>query len=307
MEVSEEEEADDIVRFELPDCKIPALEIVDKNKKLMPDQFIMALGNSEGAGVIPCIKGRTGGIGIYWVEIDAPVTHGNSGGPVLLDGGKTVIGVVTKYEHTLGDHTTLPGSSSTGIRRLCIRPERVGKWRRVPVEQIVKEAETIKRIDTDTGILKSLIEFHLYYETGYQLFSAQYTKPKAYVMTDSELAANIAQHLKDLESGLKEDKTKFNAAKDYWFRATGVSGDARNQALAKELKAAQRKVRNHVALFADAMAALYEVGINDVAGKDYCPYDRKLYKESAKEREKVVDLLRKHFAEEVRQFDFDAS
>ncbi|AOX15781.1 Do family serine endopeptidase [Kozakia baliensis] len=81
-----------------PNGKLPFIELGDSDN-VQPGEWVVAVGNPFGlggtvtAGIVSA-RGRNLGAGPYddFLQIDAPINHGNSGGPLFSQDGK-VIGV----------------------------------------------------------------------------------------------------------------------------------------------------------------------------------------------------------------------
>ena len=81
----------DIVRLKVDaDVGLKIAESLDINES------IVALGNSQGAGVISPLPGKINGIGPDRIEITSEIVGGNSGGPILNE-DMEVCGIATYY------------------------------------------------------------------------------------------------------------------------------------------------------------------------------------------------------------------
>lgn len=305
VEVSDDEEEGDILRFELTDSDIPALEILENSDKLLPGQKIVALGNSGGQGVIPVLKGKTAGIGRYVVEVDAPFVHGNSGGPVIWENTNIVIGIATRHTDRSGGDTllgfqALPGSVSSGVRRLCVRPEKIEKWKRVSLDRIYRESQVVEQIYKDNQILKDLMNFHLN-ASGKYLYSIQYSQPVNYLFSTSKMAGSLVQEIKNLESNLALIKRELEAITN---PKNGVPPAQEQSERAQ--KQAQLRARHVFGDFVAAVDRFYGADVIGSSPQGYCVFNRKMFEEVAKDRLDVIDNINKHFAEEIRRFNLDS-
>lgn len=70
----------------------------DISKDAQPGDDVITPGNSEGGEVMLNTGGKVKGIGPVKIEIDNPIYHGNSGGPVFHPKSGKVLGVVTEAE-----------------------------------------------------------------------------------------------------------------------------------------------------------------------------------------------------------------
>ena len=68
----------------------------DISKDVQPGDDVITPGNSQGGEVMLNTPGKVLGIGPVRVEIDNPIYHGNSGGPVFHPKSGKVLGVVTE-------------------------------------------------------------------------------------------------------------------------------------------------------------------------------------------------------------------
>jgi S1-C subfamily serine protease len=68
----------------------------DISKAVQTGDEVVTPGNSEGGEVMLNTGGKILGIGPQKVEIDNPIYHGNSGGPIFLTKSNQVVGVVTE-------------------------------------------------------------------------------------------------------------------------------------------------------------------------------------------------------------------
>lgn len=88
------------VQGSFQDIGIKPLEFFESTfKETKAGDMVVCLGNGLGNGVITETKGTITAYGTPRLEIDCPVVHGNSGGPVIhLESGK-VVGLVTEAEN----------------------------------------------------------------------------------------------------------------------------------------------------------------------------------------------------------------
>lgn len=158
MEISDVESAADIVRFPLP-ANVPASLVVPAADQNIAGtgQQIVVLGNSAAGGVVPVLEGSVLAVGPLWVEYDAESVKGNSGGPIILQGTNTVVGMVTRY--MLPDLKNDVGQAYTRfdqLRRVGIRPDKVPKWRTISLSTFQGETRALEEIQKGTAVLAAM-------------------------------------------------------------------------------------------------------------------------------------------------------
>lgn len=97
----------DIAVLKVSGKNLPALSLADSNGISAGDHVVaigspLGLENSVSDGIVSGF--REDGKGRNWLQTSAPVSHGNSGGPLLTMDGK-VVGVVT-WKATEGENRT---------------------------------------------------------------------------------------------------------------------------------------------------------------------------------------------------------
>jgi hypothetical protein len=73
-----------------------------------------------------------------------------------------VIGIVTRYDLPQ-DHGEDPGynfSNFRGIRRLCLRPNMIEKWRHTSLTRFAAEPKILEKIRLETNFLNSILSVH---------------------------------------------------------------------------------------------------------------------------------------------------
>ena len=113
----------------LPKTAVP-LEINNNIDKLPLNTPISAYGNSLGETIVTIASGKMIGVGPSRIEIDADIVPGNSGGPVLNQKTKLVIGVSTYLKYVMPMKSTQGtrfGSNlmKTAIRRFALRIDNI--------------------------------------------------------------------------------------------------------------------------------------------------------------------------------------
>jgi hypothetical protein len=122
---------------------------------------VIAYGNSLGGEVITSLNGTILGLGTDRMEISCAIVPGNSGGPVLLEQTKKVIGISTYLTNGRGD-IWARGTKFDQVRRFALRPEKVTKWRRMLY----------------TSLMSSTVELNAFHRDTLSLAAACYLNPK---------------------------------------------------------------------------------------------------------------------------------
>jgi S1-C subfamily serine protease len=87
----------DLALLSIQDAGYSYLEMCpDVSKAVQPGDEVITPGNSEGGEVMLNTGGKVLGIGPQRIEIDNPIYHGNSGGPIYQTKTGKVLGVVTE-------------------------------------------------------------------------------------------------------------------------------------------------------------------------------------------------------------------
>ncbi len=268
VEIADEVDAFDLVRFRVsPKSATPVLEIADSSDFVKMGDGITALGNSGGAGVVPVLNGRIKAIGPYAIEVDAEVIQGNSGGPVVRTGSNTVLGVVTRAlnQGVSGGFVT-KGTQFDAVRRICLRPEQIKRWRPALLSRLVEEPKIISQIATDNEVLA-------------KLKGVRFT-PKGIAGIDSDsllsggrsnIGASIAQSIRSTNAYLDRGKTRVAVAtaKDYCQR------------------------------FIKTVGRLYGANVEGVQPESYSRFNREEFKLVAEARRAICNDINQHFASEI--------
>jgi S1-C subfamily serine protease len=86
----------DIAAYRLQDQNFPALELESSvEAKVKAGDPVVAVGNSQGGGVLLETPGFVKGLGPDRIEVDNPIFGGNSGGPIIQTATGKVVGVIT--------------------------------------------------------------------------------------------------------------------------------------------------------------------------------------------------------------------
>jgi len=124
---------------------------VDANAAI--GDYVVVLGNAEGAGVVNTLIGKIVGIGPNLVEIDAPFVPGNSGSPIIhLKTGK-VIGVATYTVTNQYDLTTDQKLKKPVVRRFGYRLDSVKGWQAVQWPAFNVQAVQMENVEALTDDL----------------------------------------------------------------------------------------------------------------------------------------------------------
>jgi hypothetical protein len=111
---------------------------------------ITCLGNSLGNGVISATVGTIKAFGEPQIEIDCPVVHGNSGGPIIHNATGKVVGLVTEaiVNKMSFDELGLTASKSekSSVSEISYFGHRIDtskKWSAATLSDFLKNSETI--------------------------------------------------------------------------------------------------------------------------------------------------------------------
>jgi hypothetical protein len=87
----------DMAKISIKDGNFKYLTLAtDVSGTVQPGDEVITPGNSEGGDVMLNTKGKVLGLGPDRIEIDNPIYHGNSGGPIIHVKSGQVIGIVTE-------------------------------------------------------------------------------------------------------------------------------------------------------------------------------------------------------------------
>lgn len=130
----------DLAMLMIQDAGYNYLELADDVSKVaQPGDEVITPGNSEGGGVMLPTTGKVLGIGPDRVEVDNPIFHGNSGGPVFHTKSNKVLGVVTEARKVdvtndldKASHANKNSAISGTMRYFALRLDNVSSW--VPID-----------------------------------------------------------------------------------------------------------------------------------------------------------------------------
>lgn len=266
VQVADELEAYDLVRFRVsPPKGVTPLQIASSQDDVRAGEKIIALGNSGGAGVIPLLQGHIKATGPYAIEIDAEFVQGNSGGPVLRDGTHLVLGVVTKFMFP-DKHLAVRGTRFDSVRRICLRPERIKKWRSTTIGKLTQEPKMIEQIANDNLVLKRLVGVR-FTPQGISGIDSDSLLSGGY----SPIGAAIAAELRATNAFLDRGKTKVAIA----------------------------TVKDHVGRWANLVRSSYGAGVNGVEASTYSRFNRDSFVQAAEERKAICANINQHLASEM--------
>jgi len=151
------------VQSSFKEMGIKPLEFFESSfKQTKVGDAVVCLGNGLGNGVITETKGRINAYGTPRLEIDCPVVHGNSGGPVIhLDSGK-VVGLVTEAENNKLTFDALGVAASKSvdsqvkeISYFAHRIDSVTKWNGTSIADYLKIGQLVT--SARTGISRATL------------------------------------------------------------------------------------------------------------------------------------------------------
>ncbi|WP_395744454.1 trypsin-like peptidase domain-containing protein [Prosthecobacter sp.] len=138
-----------------------AYEISELDPNTAMNSRIIAYGNSLGGDVITSLPGNILGLGTDRIEMSCEIVPGNSGGPVVLEQSKKVIGISTYLVKGKGD-IWARNTKWEQMRRFAMRPDKVTKWRRMQY----------------TALMSSTAELSAFHRDTLSLAAASYLNPK---------------------------------------------------------------------------------------------------------------------------------
>lgn len=115
--------------IEKPEHKIHTLLAYEDVSSLTTLPDVICYGNTGGQGIIRPNDGKIKGIGPVEIEIDAPVMHGDSGGPVVLRGTDKVIGLNVRVSAPNESPAVTHGTpyENNLMRRMAVRFDNLKK------------------------------------------------------------------------------------------------------------------------------------------------------------------------------------
>ena len=130
----------DLAMLSIKDGPYSYLDVsTDISQTVQPGDDVITPGNSQGGEVMLNTAGKVLGIGPERIEIDNPIYHGNSGGPVFHVKSSKVLGVVTEatkvdVSNDLDKASFASRSSAISgtMRYFGLRLDTVSEW--VPID-----------------------------------------------------------------------------------------------------------------------------------------------------------------------------
>jgi S1-C subfamily serine protease len=126
-----------------------AYEISELDPNTAMNSRVIAYGNSLGGDVFTSLDGLILGLGNDRIEVSCEIVPGNSGGPVVLEQTKKVIGVSTYLTSGRRD-IWAKATQFDLVRRFAMRPEKVTKWRRMLYTSLMSSTSELNGFDRDT-------------------------------------------------------------------------------------------------------------------------------------------------------------
>lgn len=113
---------------------------------------VNVVGNSDGAGVGTLLNGRVLGVGPNEVEVSASFVPGNSGSPIIAQGGD-VVGVATYITRgKVGSDWTKAGTRFEQIRRFGVRVDGV-KWIDIGWKDYARQAQLLTSVNAFIDVM----------------------------------------------------------------------------------------------------------------------------------------------------------
>ena len=113
------------IKFQKPGFQVSPLQYHKDVSSIPIHKRTVSYGDSLGEKVIVSAEGELLGTGSVDIEINNPIVHGNSGGPVLLKGTDKVIGIASRRGEPRKDDESLLSNKGTRfeneIRRFAVR------------------------------------------------------------------------------------------------------------------------------------------------------------------------------------------
>ena len=129
---------------------------------------VVALGNTDGAGVIRPLHGKIVGLGPKKVEVTCEFQGGNSGGPIVDPETLKVVGVVT---YMTSNTDIWHRDTEVQVRRFGWIPSAFNVWQTQTRKDLAHEQHIIETIKRTTRLLYA-ITFFLPTSNGFQIHPA---------------------------------------------------------------------------------------------------------------------------------------
>ncbi|MFN0127012.1 MAG: serine protease [Verrucomicrobiales bacterium] len=136
---------------------------------------ILVPGNSKGDGVITVTPGTVTGVGPNKLEVDCPVSPGNSGGPIFHVKTRKVIGLLTEAQVVSLEGSVDPASFKDGtsqikseVRTFAHRFDTAEKWYALNYNDFRRHSALIQRVDSEMDAVEAF--FYPAAETDWKNF-----------------------------------------------------------------------------------------------------------------------------------------
>ena len=136
----------------------------DISRVAQPGDDVITPGNSQGGEVMLNTAGKVLGIGPQRVEIDNPIYHGNSGGPVFHPKSGKVLGVVTEAMKVAmtndldkASFASRNSAISGSMRYFALRIDTVPSWIPIDPRQFQIETEFLDQFHEQSRRLDSYL------------------------------------------------------------------------------------------------------------------------------------------------------
>ncbi|RBP46493.1 trypsin-like peptidase [Roseimicrobium gellanilyticum] len=211
---------EDLARFEVVVEATSGLYEIGKADSVPElNKEVIAYGNSLGGSVITGLDGKIVGVGTDRIEIDCEIVPGNSGGPVVLGGTKTILGVSTYLTDGKRD-IWAKGTTFEKVRRFAIRPEQVTKWRKMKYTSLMMALAELSAFDRDTLTLAAACFLNPTSNRGG--FAAPSTKKGDYIVREVIVGGSGYRLGSVIASGIARVNQKLGSASATRSMATAV-------------------------------------------------------------------------------------
>ncbi len=157
LEISEDPEIPDVARIRLPKAgEVPTDYTLAKDVPALR-AAIQSPGNSAGEGVMTLESGEVAGVGPGEIEISNNVVPGNSGGPIVLEGTGTVVGLVTRASKEKMGTLWTKDTRFSEVRRFAAIPSKVTRWSPMPLEVPRNQVKRLETFRADSRAVASVL------------------------------------------------------------------------------------------------------------------------------------------------------
>jgi S1-C subfamily serine protease len=285
LEMSDEDEAFDVVRFKLGGGGIPALDLAESSAELKVGDKVIAVGESGNGGGYasgPIVEDKVLALGAFWVDAGSSTSKGDTGGPLMLDGTSKVVGIVSHYANPMGyrGDVASPYNPLGGVRRVCLRPDQIKKWRTSSLTRLAQEPGILDQIDLDNGVLQSVA-------------SATFGDQGVTGVSEDSL---IAGGKSALGAMIANSMRNVNA---FFSRNHPTSKGGRKTAAA----IAPTTVREQCSVFVTAVLQVYGSGVANVDESSFSRFSRARFHLLADQRRSICVSVRSHLEGEITRID----